>query len=77
MKIHTGAGDGAVGLRHGVGVHRLGVLFVEFFQHRFLPAVGPDGFLAGKHFLHEAVQGPQLAAALAEQRPHPSRQPAG
>ena len=27
-EIHTGAGDGAVGLRHGVGVHRLGVLFI-------------------------------------------------
>ena len=55
----------------------IGKKTVEFFQHRFLPAVGPDGFLAGKHFLHEAVQGPQLAAALAEQRPHTARQPAG
>ena len=76
-EIHRGAGDRTIGLCHGVGIHGGAVLFVKPLQNLRLPAVGPDGFPAGEHLLHKAVQLPQPGAAPPEQGPHPGCQGPG
>ena len=76
-EIDGGSGDGSVRFRDGVGVYGFPVLLVKAFKNRILPAVGPDGPVAGEHFLHEAVQGSQLGASAPEHGPYHPGEPPG
>ena len=71
------AGDCAVGLCHGIGIHRRLVLLVKALQHSLFPSVGTDCFLTAEHFLYKTVELSQPCTATAEEGTNPLCQPAG
>ena len=69
--VHSRAHNGAVGLRLGVGVHRLAVFLVKGLQNCRLLAIGLGGLLAVHHLLRKTIELPQGGASPPEEGPHP------